>query len=112
MPLGHKDSMRNRLPPKPSPKPTKFGKLLRKVREKAKLSIYALARDAGKDWAGVKRLETGERRRPRRDTVLGIGRALLDASGDVTLKDVDGLLKAAGYGPLPRNRFSIVNIRR
>ena len=89
-----------------------FGKELRKLREKAKLSPYSLASLAGSDGGYIKRLEYGERRRPMRGTVLRWGQALLDSSGDITLTDIDQLLKAAGYGPLPRNRVSIVEIKR
>ncbi|MCH7534430.1 MAG: helix-turn-helix domain-containing protein [Bacteroidetes bacterium] len=89
-----------------------FGELLTKVRKRAKITIYRLARDARTDWTYVKRLETGERRRPSRQMVLELSQALLDNSGAVTLRDVDRLLKAAGYGPLPRNRVSIVELER
>ena len=89
-----------------------FGKRLTKVREKAKIKIYRLAVDAHTDWIQVKRLETGERKHPGREMVLRLGQALLNNSGDVTLDDVDRLLRAAGYGPLPRNRVSIVELRR
>ncbi len=90
----------------------RFGKCLRKVREKAKITIYRLAYDAQTDWIYVKRLEIEERKHPGREMVLRLGQALLNNSGDVTLDDVDRLLKAAGYGPLPRNRVSIVELRR
>ena len=89
-----------------------FGKQLKKLREKAKVTPYSLASLAGSDGGYIKRLENEERRRPRRDTVLHLGQALLDVSGDITLKDIDQLLNAAGYGPLPRYRVSIVEIKR
>ncbi len=89
-----------------------FGKRLTKVREKAKVTTYRLAEDAQTNWIYVKRLETGERKHPSRKMVLRLGQALLDNSGAITLDDVDRLLKAAGYGPLPRNRVSIVDLRR
>ena len=62
-----------------------FGELLTKVRKTAKITIYRLARDARTDWTYVRRLETGERRRPSRRMVLELGQALLDNSGAVTL---------------------------
>ena len=87
-----------------------FGKPLTKVREKAKVTIYRLAEDAQTDWIYVKRLETGERKHPGREMVLRLGQALLNNSGDITLDDVDQLLKGAGHGPLQRNRVSIVEL--
>ena len=89
-----------------------FGEQLRKLRVKAKVSPYSLASLAGSDGGYIKRLENGERRRTMRNTVLRLGQALLNSSGDITLEDIDRLLKAAGYGPLPRNRVSIVELKR
>ncbi len=36
---------------------------------------------------------------------------MLDYSGNITLKDVDRLLKRAGYGPLPKKRITIISYR-
>ena len=85
-----------------------FSKTLKKLRKKAKLGSYALARDAYVDPSYVAQLERGAKINPSRDMVLRLGQALLDNSGDMSLEDVDNLLKAAGYGPLPRNRVSIL----
>ena len=85
----------------------KFAKALFKLRTRARLTRYRLAMEANTDPGHVGRLERGERRHPSRDLVLRLGQALLDNSGDITLKDVDNLLKSAGYGPLPHNRVSI-----
>ena len=85
----------------------KFAKTLVKLRTRARLTRYRLAMEANTDPGHVKRLERGERRHPSRDLVLRLGQALLDNSGDITLEDVGELLKAAGHGPLPRNRISI-----
>jgi transcriptional regulator with XRE-family HTH domain len=85
----------------------KFAKALYKLRTKAKLTRYRLAMEATVDPGHLGRLERGERRHPSRDLVLRLGQALLGNSGDISLDDVDRLLKAAGYGPLPRNRISI-----
>ena len=84
-----------------------FDKALHRLRTKAKLTRYRLAMEANVDPGHVGRLERGERRHPNRDLVLRLSQALLDNSGDLTLEDVDWLLKAAGYGPLPRNHVSI-----
>ena len=90
----------------------KFGRLLRRLREKAKMTQWALATGSSSDWKHVRRLENGEVKRTGRYTVLRLSQALLDNSNDITLEDVDRLLNAAGYGPLPRNRISIVELRR
>ena len=90
----------------------KFAKTLKKLRKKAKMSRYALARESRVDPSYMARLESGAKVHPRRQVVLDIGQALLDNSGKMSLKDVDRLLKAAGYGPLPRNRVSIFPDRR
>ena len=79
----------------------KYGQLLKRLREKAKMTQYRLAPDAGSDWKHVPRLENGEVKRTRRDTVLRLCQALLSNSNDIKLRDVDSLLKAAGYGPIP-----------
>ena len=84
-----------------------FSKTLRRLRNKARITSYYLATEAQLDPSHVRRLEKGDRKRPGRRVVLELAQALLDSSGDITLKDVDNLLKSAGYGPLPRNRVSI-----
>ena len=84
-----------------------FAKALEKACKKAKITLYGLARDAEVDSGYVYRLERGEQVHPSRDVVLRLGQALLDCSGDISLADVDQLLKTAGYGPLPPNRVSI-----
>jgi transcriptional regulator with XRE-family HTH domain len=84
-----------------------FAKTLRRLRNKARITSYYLATEAQLDPTHVRRLEQGERQRPSRRVVLELAQALLDSSGDINLKDVDILLKSAGYGPLPRNRISI-----
>ena len=89
-----------------------FAKALKKSRKKAKMTRYALARESGVNSTYLARLESGEKVRPGRQLVLRLGQALLDHSSKISLDDVDRLLKAAGYGPLPRNRVSILPNRR
>ena len=86
----------------------KFSKSLRKLLEKAGLRPYTLAQYADVDASYVARLKRGEKVNPSRDVVLKLGQALLDNCGDISLEDVDKLLKAAGHGPLRRNRISIL----
>ncbi len=89
-----------------------FAKTLKKLRNKAKMNRYTLAKESRVDPTYLARLESGAKVHPGRQLVLRIGQALLDNSGKITLEDVDRLLKAAGYGPLPRNRVSILPDRR
>ena len=89
-----------------------FGQMLTRIRTKAKISQYALATDAQVDPAYVWRVEKGERSNPRRDTILRLGSALMNSSGKITLKDVDRLMKAAGYGPVPRKSVTFCNFWR
>jgi transcriptional regulator with XRE-family HTH domain len=84
-----------------------FAKALHRLRTRARLTRYRLALEAQADLGHLGRLERGERRHPSRDLVLRISQALLDCSGDITLEDVDWLLKAAGHAPLRRNRITI-----
>ncbi len=86
----------------------KFAKTLKNLRTKAKMTRYPLAQESSVDPTYLARLERGERVRPGRQLVLRIGQALLDNSGKISPKHVDRLHKAAGYGPLPRNRISIL----
>jgi transcriptional regulator with XRE-family HTH domain len=88
-----------------------FDKALHKLRTRAKLTRYRLALEAHADLGHLGRLERGERRHPSRELVLRLGQALLDNSGDISLEDVDWLLKAAGHGPLPKNHISILPYR-
>jgi transcriptional regulator with XRE-family HTH domain len=88
-----------------------FADTLRELRNKARMTKYRLAQDDGVDPAHVGRLEGGERLHPSRDLVLRMGQALLDYSGEISLKDVDQLLRSAGYGPVPRGRISIINLK-
>jgi len=84
-----------------------FTKTLAKLLKKARITKYRLATDGQVDPSYVTRLLNGERQKPSRRVVLALAQALLDYSGKITLKDVDNLLKGAGYGPLPRQRVSI-----
>jgi transcriptional regulator with XRE-family HTH domain len=85
-----------------------FARVLSQLRNKARLTRYALAQESRVDPGYLARLERAEKRHPSPRVVLRLGQALLDSSGDITLEDVDRLLKAAGHGPLPRNRISIL----
>ena len=84
-----------------------FARALRKVASKAKVRAYELSEASRVDYNHVRRLLSGESKRPARDTILRLGQALLDLSGDVTLNHVDQLLVAAGKGPLCRERIVI-----
>lgn len=85
-----------------------FAKVLFKLRNKARLTRYALSQEAKVDPSYVARLERGEKHHPSKRIVLQLGQALLDNSGDISVEDINRLLKSAGHGPLSRNRISIL----
>ena len=84
-----------------------FARALRKVTGKANVRAYELSGTSGVDYNHIRRLLSGESQRPVRDTIIRLGQALLDLSGDITLDHVDQLLVAAGKGPLRRERIVI-----
>jgi transcriptional regulator with XRE-family HTH domain len=85
-----------------------FARTLRGLCKKARISSYALAMEAQLDPSYVRRLELGKRKNPSRRVVLQLAQALLNSSGDISVRHVDELLRAADYGPLPHQRISIL----
>jgi len=59
-----------------------FAKTLKKLRKKAKMTRYFLARESGDNATYLARLESGAKVHPGRHLVLRIGQALLDNSGN------------------------------
>ena len=93
--------------------PREFPAVLRVLRERSGKSIYRLAQYSGIIEAYLRRLETGERRNPTRDTVVKIGIALVQDSAEVSIHDVQELLLAAGFTPLlGRNETITLNLGR
>ena len=80
--------------------PTEFSVLLRSLRDRSGKSRYRLAQFSGVNEGYLLRLETGERRKPTRDTVVKLGLALVADSSSVTLHDVNELLLSAEHAPL------------
>jgi transcriptional regulator with XRE-family HTH domain len=76
--------------------PSRFGELLRRWRERRRLSQLDLATDAEISTRHLSFVETG-RAQPSREMVLLLARAL-----DVPLRDRNDLLVAAGYAPIYR----------
>jgi len=74
--------------------PTGFGELMRRWRERRRLSQLDLATDAEISTRHLSFIETG-RAQPSREMVLLLARAL-----DVPLRDRNDLLVAAGYAPV------------
>ena len=79
---------------------TKFQRQLAKLRKRSRLSSYGLATLADVDTSYLRRLITGEKRNPGRRVVARLGEALLGHSASVSTKDVDRLMRYAGYLPL------------
>jgi transcriptional regulator with XRE-family HTH domain len=76
--------------------PSGFGELLRRWRERRRLSQLDLATDAEISTRHLSFIETG-RAQPSREMVLLLARAL-----DVPLRDRNDLLVSAGYAPIYR----------
>ncbi len=88
-----------------------FPTVLRTLRERSGKSNYRMAEISGLDEGYLGRLESGERRRPARDTVVKIALALVQNSAEVTIHDVNELLLSAGYVPL-LSRGDSVSVNR
>jgi transcriptional regulator with XRE-family HTH domain len=73
----------------------RFSELLKKYRKRAKKSFNKLAIDIGVDPSYISRIEIGDRRPPKREIVIKLGRSLgLDAT------EIDDFLIAANYAPI------------
>jgi transcriptional regulator with XRE-family HTH domain len=71
-----------------------FAALLRRYRDRARLSCNELARAVGVDPSYISRLERGEREPPRRRVIERLAEVL-----KLPLEDQDRLLVSAGYAP-------------
>lgn len=78
---------------------TEFQRRLRKLIEKSGLSIYRLAKSALVDETYVRRLVSGERRKPRERVVVNLALALIECSAKISSRDAERLIRAAGYEP-------------
>jgi transcriptional regulator with XRE-family HTH domain len=78
----------------PVPAPGAFGLLLRRYRERAGLSMSALARQTACDASIVARYESSDRTHARRDMVLALAAALA-----LTAMERDELLAVVGHAP-------------
>ena len=78
---------------------TEFQRRLRKLIEKSGLSIYRLAKSALVDETYVRRLVSGERRKPRERVVVNLALALTECSAKISSRDAERLIRAAGYEP-------------
>ncbi len=79
--------------------PTEFQRRLRKLIERSGLSVYRLARSALVDETYVRRLVSGERRKPRERVVVNLALALTECSAKISSRDAERLIRAAGYEP-------------
>lgn len=83
---------------------------MRKVVKKAKVSTYELSKQSRIDYSHTQRLLAGESVHPQRATILRLGQALLDLSGELDLDDIDRLLTSAGKAPMRRERVILPKI--
>lgn len=85
------------------PPEAKFAKELKKLLDRCDLTGYGLAMMTGLDDSYTYKLLKGEKSNPRRQTVTDIGHVLQEEFPElVTTKDLDRLLKAAGFRSLKR----------
>ena len=82
-------------------KPIKAIRMIIKMRESAKLTTNALAGYSRVDPKYVWNLERGISRNPGRRILINLTRALVAYTKMFSEKDVDAVLKAAGYPPAP-----------
>ena len=88
-------------PPEKPLKPAKAIEMIIKMREKADITYSQLARLARVDKSYLRRLELGESRHPGRQTLIDLSEALVDYTKMFDERDVDRVLKAAGFAPAP-----------
>ena len=77
--------------------PTKFQRQLKKLVQKAAVSIYRLAQLAEVDETYLRRLVTGEMRSPGEGVVIALAMALRKGSSSVTVRDIHRLIRSGGY---------------
>lgn len=75
---------------------TGFGKVLRDLRERTRLSQSKLAEYAGYDHSFVSRLES-EHRQPTRESIRRFYETLRVANGTINTADYQRLMEAAGF---------------
>lgn len=82
-------------------KPIKAIRMIIKMRKKAGLTRNALAEASYVDPKYYWHLEMGQKRNPGRNILINLTRTLVAYTKMFSEKDVDAVLKAAGYPPAP-----------
>ena len=83
--------------------PIEAMKLVTRMRRRAGMTTYGLATNAAVDFNYLKKLERGEARNPSRAVLMSLGNALTAYTSLFSRRDVDRVLKAAGFPPPSRN---------
>ena len=83
---------------------SEFVRELKKLRGRCNLTNYGLASETDHGPTHVRRIMSGEIKRPARYIVLRIGKKLMAYSAEITERDVDRLLRSAGYPPIYSKR--------
>ncbi len=83
--------------------PTEFQRRLRKMIEKSDISLYGLAKSAMVDESYVRRLVSGERRRPGERVAVNLALTLAEYSAKISSRDAERLIRTAGYEPPPES---------
>lgn len=84
-----------------SPAPAEAIKIVVRMRQKAGMSLYRLSADAHVDYNYLKKLESGRSRNPSRQVLIALGNALVAHTSLFSQKDVDRILREAGFPPAP-----------
>lgn len=84
-----------------SPAPVEAMKVVVRMRQKAGMSLYRLSADAHVDYNYLKKLESRRSRNPSRQVLIALGNALVAHTSPFSQKDVDRILREAGFPPAP-----------
>lgn len=80
-----------------------FKEVFTALLKKSGVSRYMISKYAHVDEPYIHRLWNGEKKNPSPEIVIRIGFALVRLSRDITIYDIDELLKSIGHTLFPRN---------
>ena len=80
-----------------------FARTLSELVKKSKVSGHKLSRYAQVDEPYIYHLIKGDKKNPSPEIVIRICFALASLSGEITIEDLDELLKTRGHTLFPRN---------
>ena len=84
--------------------PNNFTKVFNELIQKSGASCYKISKYAHIDEPYINRLAKGEKNNPSSEIVIRIGFALSSVSDNITIYDLDELIKSVGHTIFPRNK--------